>query len=64
MILLNGSTLSVLYDCFTRGVRKKRDDLVGTALLEALAEYFIYFAESDVHPRHFHRSRVEGPGRR
>ena len=35
-IVFGGSSLSVLYGYFTRGVRKKHDDLVGVALLEAL----------------------------
>ena len=47
MIWLNGSSLSILYGFFTRGPDKKHDDLISTALLEALAWQFIYFGEND-----------------
>ena len=58
-----GSSLGVLYGYFTKGVPEKYDDLVGVVLLDALAGRFIWFGESDVHPRHFQAGRIGGPGR-
>ena len=50
LIVFDGSSLSVLYGYFIKGVAKKQDGPSGVALLEALAGPFICFGESDVHP--------------
>ena len=63
LIFSCGSSHSVLNGFLTRGPDKKRDDLVGIALLEALAGQFIYFGETDVHPRHFQTGRIGGQER-
>ena len=64
LIVFGGSSLSVLYGYFTKGVTKKQDGPFGTALLEALAGRFICFGESNVNPRVIQARRIEGPGRR
>ena len=63
LIWLNASSLSILHGFFTRSPDKKNDDLISTALLEALTWQFIYFGENDVCLRHFQRGRIGGPGR-
>ena len=48
---------------FFKGTRTKTQDTsVGIVLLEALAGEFIYFSESDVHPRVIQARRIEGTG--
>ena len=43
--------------------REKKDDSVGTALLEAPAMRFGSLGETDIHPRNFQAGRIGGPGR-
>ena len=57
--MFGGLSLCVLYGYFIEGVTKKHDDLVGTALLEALAGCFMCFGESD-----YTHDRSRGPGSR